>query len=63
MESDIWFTWEMFEGTLTGAAWDLEAVGGDVLERDGSRGDLSANLGDLEPRSGAVVAGGAAWGL
>lgn len=48
---------------LTGAAWDLEAVRGDVLECDASRGELSADLRDLEPRSGAVVAGGAAGGL
>lgn len=48
---------------LTGATWDLEGVRGDVLERDRSSADLSTDLGNLKPRSGAVVAGGAAWGL
>lgn len=48
---------------LTGATWDLKGVRGDVLERDRSSANLSADLGNLKPRSGAVVASGAAWGL
>lgn len=53
----------LFEGMLTGATWDLKGVRGDVLERDRSSANLSADLGNLKPRSGAVVASGAAWGL
>jgi hypothetical protein len=62
-ESDMWLGREVFQGMLTGAARDFEAVRGDVLECDRTRANLSADLRDLEPRPGSVVAGSAAWGF